>query len=287
MKKQIPTPQAAEDRDLRGRDVRPKLSCLETNRRIQTLNAAKSKTKEAESINRRLVFIDFVSSRFEWARFVAGARYMLPLQKRSLGQAESIAFAYRGRGFGSLIAVNDDQDFVRTDSRITAERAIGHDEADSSVLDPATEEFGDVDRSALHAVVSPDNADAIRVILKLRILAAVIGWAIVPIIAASVPHEHARFDKAAFSEIELALLISPVSGKDTQTLVGADGGIAAHGLVVHCDAAIDTAAADEVFENIGDVVALVSCAVVGANNLPAVILSGRAGAQKGDRGSGE
>ena len=121
--------------------------------------------------------------------------------------------------------------------------------------------------------------------IAVTIAVAVIGWAIVPIGAALFAHhvEHARLDEAAFSIVKFALLLPAVSGPDAQMLVGADSRIAAHGLVVDRDAAIHATAADEILQDIGDVVVLGPGAVLGANDLPAVVLGARWGAREGNR----
>src|SRR5713101_5658367 len=65
-------------------------------------------------------------------------------------------------------------------------------------------------------------------------------------------------------------------------LVRTGGRIATHGLVIHGNAAIHSAAADEIFKNVSDIIVLVFRAVLRANDRPAVVLCARWGAEKSD-----
>ena len=65
-------------------------------------------------------------------------------------------------------------------------------------------------------------------------------------------------------------------------LFGANGGIAAHGLVVDRDSAIYATAAEEVIHDACDVIVLVFGAVLGADDLPVVTLRPRRHAEKSD-----
>src|SRR5260370_28852450 len=99
---------------------------------------------------------------------------------------------------------------------------------------------------------------------------------IVPIIVAAIHHAHVKHThvhEGAFVKVEFPLFIPAVPREDTQRFVFSDRWITAHGLVVDHDPAVHTAASDQIFENIGDVVALIPEAVIGAYDLPAFFLS--------------
>jgi hypothetical protein len=102
---------------------------------------------------------------------------------------------------------------------------------------------------------------------------------IVPIIMAN--SEHTDFNEAALVVTEFAFLIPAIFGEDVQRLVFSYGGIAAHGLIIHCDSAIHSTALDEVFENIGNVTPLVLETIVSALDLPAFLLGAQSGREKG------
>src|SRR5690349_25171501 len=92
--------------------------------------------------------------------------------------------------------------------------------------------------------------------------------------------EHGGIDKTALSIIKLALLVSPVAGKDAKRLVLANSRVTAHGLIVYRNAAVYAAARNQVSQDVRDVVALGPESVVGTHNPPAVILGGHAGGEK-------
>jgi hypothetical protein len=107
--------------------------------------------------------------------------------------------------------------------------------------------------------------------------------AIVPIFA---PHnKQTGVDRAAFVDIELALLVSPISREDTQRLVSADRRVTTHGLIVYGHAAIHPAARNQVAHDVSDIGTLAFEAVVGSHDLPAFILSSHTrGEERGARG---
>src|SRR5260370_4614658 len=152
---------------------------------------------------------------------------------------------------------------------------MGDDETQHAVANSALKDFGHVHGPSLHAIISADDFEAIPVI---PIAIAVVRWAVVPVIVANI--EHAGFDESALVEIELAFLIPAISGEDPQRLVFPDGGITSHGLVIHRDSAIHAAAFDEVFENIGDVIALILETVLSAQDLPAFLLCTHSNGEK-------
>src|SRR5580704_12330215 len=77
------------------------------------------------------------------------------------------------------------------------------------------------------------------------------GSAIVPIFP---PHgKQTRVDEATFVDIKLAILVSPISHKDTQRLVSADRGVTAHGLIVYGHAAIHSTARNQVAQYVSDI----------------------------------
>src|SRR5207302_1186986 len=171
----------------------------------------------------------------------------------NLRQRESVAFA-NGRGrFGSLVAIHDDQDFVVADRGVAAEGAIGDDEAERAVTDAAAEQFGDVNRSSLHTVVSADNADA-RVVIAVPVTMA--GGAIAPILAIAPHRERGHFDDAALPIIDFGLLVSPLSDPHAQRVVDAGGTIAPHGLIPHRQPDDDTDMANDLVGRGGDIIVL-------------------------------
>jgi len=113
-----------------------------------------------------------------------------------------------------------------------------------------------------------------------RPLRSTLSVTVVPIFAANI--EHVRFDKTAFFVIEFAFLILAVPREDAQRLIRPNSGIAAHGLVVHRNSAIHAPAFNQVFKNIGDIVALILISVIRADDPPAIILSDGSSAEKGD-----
>src|SRR6516162_356746 len=123
--------------------------------------------------------------------------------------------------------------------------------------------------------------------IAIAIPVAIIGWAVIPIAAIAAHDKGARFDKPAFSVVKFALLVPAVSGPNAQVFIRADGGITAHGLIVDGNATIHAAAAKKILHDIGDVVVLSPCAVLGANDLPTVILGARWGAREGHRRGNE
>src|SRR5262249_8673322 len=123
-----------------------------------------------------------------------------------------------------------------------------------------------------------DDADT-WVIIAVAVTVATL--AVAPVVAGE--HvEGADIDEAAFFEIEFALFVSAVSGPDAQVLVSANGRIAARGLIVHGDAAVDATATDEIFHDICHIIVLSSAAVLGAHDLPAIVLSAGWRAEKSD-----
>src|SRR6266478_1683748 len=191
---------------------------------------------------------------------------------RLLRDRQRIAFTHEGGGFLALVSVNNDQEFVRADGRVSTQRAVGHDEIDGSVADPAAQQFGHVDGASLNAVVGADDAEAIPIV---AVAATVVSTAVVPVIAITADLKHAHVHETAFAEVEFAFLVPSVPGKDAQRLVFPDGGIPAHGLVVHGDSAVYAATSYQVLEDIGDIVALILEAIIGALDLPAFFLGTR------------
>src|SRR6267143_4374873 len=70
-----------------------------------------------------------------------------------LRNREGIAFAHEGGGFLTLIPIDHDEIFVCTDGGIPAKGAVGHDEVECSVPDPAAQQVRYVDSPTLDAVV--------------------------------------------------------------------------------------------------------------------------------------
>jgi hypothetical protein len=84
--------------------------------------------------------------------------------------------------------------------------------------------------------------------------------------------KHGHIHETAFVEVKFAFFVPSIPGDDAQRLVFSDRGIATHGLIIHSDSAVHPAASYQVPENVGDVVALIPEAIVGAHDLPAFIL---------------
>src|SRR6267142_1824288 len=84
--------------------------------------------------------------------------------------------------------------------------------------------------------------------------------------------KHAHIHEAAFVEGEFAFFVLSVPGEDAQRFISPRGGIPTHGLVVHCDSAVYPTASYQILEDIGDVVALIPGAIIGAQDLPAFFL---------------
>src|SRR6266481_3821977 len=187
----------------------------------------------------------------------------------SLRDRQRIAFAHEGGAFLALVAVDDDQVFVCANGRVPTKGAVGHNEVKSSGAGPAAQQVRHVDGASLDAVVGADDADAIPIV---AVAAAVVSTAVVPVIAIAADLKHAHIHETAFAEVEFAFLVPSVPGKDAQRLVFPDGGIPAHGLVVHSDSAVYAATSYQVLEDIGHVVALILEAIIGALDLPAFFL---------------
>src|SRR6266699_1052229 len=112
---------------------------------------------------------------------------------------------------------------------------------------------------------------------------AIIVWAVIPIAAIAAHRKGGYLDKPTFPVVKFTLPVLAVSGPDAQVFLRADGGIAAHGLIVDGHAVVHPSAANQVPNDIGDVVVLGPGAVLGANDLPAVVLGARWGAREGNR----
>src|SRR5438270_5363519 len=193
--------------------------------------------------------------------------------KEKLREREGIAFANDRRFFRPLVAVDHHQDFVRPDGGVTAHGAVCNNKTKLTVTHPAAQQLGHIVGACLPAVVGADDVEAIGIFaVTIPITIAVTDRAVVPIVAVAAHSKHGSIHKATFFIFEFPLFVLAVSGPDAQMLLGADGGIAAHGLIVDGHAAVDAAAADEVFHDAGDIVVLGSRAVLGAHDRPAVIL---------------
>src|SRR6516164_2593279 len=196
--------------------------------------------------------------------------------KWRLGNRQRAALADGGRGLPALIAIDDDQNFVQTRSRVAAHRAIVDVDLERSVAHYATQNLGDVSLLALHAVVGADDPNTIRVVavkvLSVVIASIFIPCAIVPVAARRGNSEDSHVERTTFFEIEFALLASSVSREDAQSLVSAPGWITAHCLITYGDAAVHPAARNQLVNKIRDVVALVSVAVVRTHDQPTLIL---------------
>src|SRR6267142_6405616 len=189
-----------------------------------------------------------------------------------LRERQRIAFAHEGGCFPALVAVDDDQVFVCADGRVPTKGAVRHNEVKSSGAGPAAQQVRHVYGASLDAVVGADDADAIPIV---AVAAAVVSATVVPLIAIAADLKHAHIHETAFAEVEFAFLVPSVPGKDAQRLVFPDGGIPAHGLVVHSDSAVYAATSYQVLEDIGDIVALIPEAIIGALDLPAFLLGTR------------
>src|SRR5712691_3109842 len=201
--------------------------------------------------------------------------------EKTLRNRERVSFAHDRGCLFTLILVDDDQDFICADGRISAHGAVGHDQAEPAFVHSAAEQVGHIYGVSLPTVVSANDTETVPVLL---VPAAVVRGTVVPVVAANIKQAH--FDEAAFVKVEFALFASLVSCEDAQGLVFSNGGIAAHRLVVHRDSAVHSAPSDQVFENVGDIVALGPETIIRAHDLPALILGTHSCAENCD-GNGE
>jgi hypothetical protein len=107
-----------------------------------------------------------------------------------------------------------------------------------------------------------------------------VARAVIPIVAWN--EEQASVKERVFPEIKLALLAPAVAGKDVESLVAANGGITAHGLVVDGNSAVDAAASDQVAQNVGYIGACVAESVSGTHDLPAFVLGANSRVEERD-----
>jgi hypothetical protein len=104
--------------------------------------------------------------------------------------------------------------------------------------------------------------------------------AVIPIVAWN--EEQVGVKEKAFPEIKLALFPALVAGEDVESLVAANGGITAHGLVVDGNSAVCAAASDQVAQNVGYIGLYIAEAVSGTHDLPAFVLGGNSRVKERD-----
>src|SRR6202521_3286266 len=185
------------------------------------------------------------------------------LLRRFLRNRQGVSFANGCGRLSSLRAINHNQNFVGADGRVSTQGAVSYNQRKNAIAHPAAKKVGHIHGFPLHAVVGANNSNSVPFI---PVAAFVICRAVAPIIpivtilAATI--EQTDIHESALVEVEFTFFIAPISCENAQRLVFPYGGIPAPGLVIHCDSAVHPAASDEIFENIGDVIAVVPESVV-------------------------
>src|SRR5580704_8104605 len=207
---------------------------------------------------------------------------------------QAIAFPDRRGLLFAADAVDDDQDLVGADGGITAKILVVDAHGKNAIADHGAQTIGDVDGSTFGAVIAAEDEQIAAIMLATVMIATVIGATrmvitgmvvttgatIIPIIAGD--GKKACFDRATFSDIELAFFVSAVFRENAERFVSSDGGIAAHGLIVDSDPAIHATPGHEVAKYAGDVCACGLESVVSTHDEPDVVLSADTTGEEGD-----
>ena len=207
---------------------------------------------------------------------------------------QALAFADGGGLLLAADAVDDDQDLIGANGRITAKILVVDAHGKNAIADHGAQAIGDVDGSTFGAVIAAEDEQIAAIMLATVMIAAVIvttrmiitgmvvtaGATIIPIIAGD--GEKACFDRTTLSDIELAFFVSAVFRENAERFVSSDGGIAAHGLIVDSDAAIHTTTGHEVAKYAGDVCACGLESVVSTHDEPDVVLSADTTCEEGE-----
>jgi hypothetical protein len=200
----------------------------------------------------------------------------IPLRNR-----DHVSFANRRGLFLAAESVDHDEYLVRTNRGIPAKRCVFYAHGESAFAHSRAQQVGDIHSSALNAVVATDD-------LKIASIRPVVTVIVTPVITVapivsrrSWQGVHRDIDAIpAFFVSKFALDSGAIAREDAQVFVLADRGIATHGLIVDGHAAIHASARKQVDEQPRNIGALTAPAVIGAQDLPDLFLSGEPRAEE-------